>query len=480
MLGPKLFISYSWTTRDHEAWVLKLATDMRESGVDVILDKWDLREGHDAHAFMEKMVTDPDIKKVVLICDKAYVEKADGRSGGVGTETQIISGEIYAKQAQDKFVAVVTERDEDGRVYLPAYYRSRIYIDLSDPATHTENFDRLLRWAYDRPIYQKPDLGQTPGFLSEGQAAAALATSSRVRRALDALRNNRDHAIPATLEYLELLSTELEKLRLKTDADPFDDAVVQSIETFLPYRNEAIDVFFGLALYRDTLEARNIVHRFFETTIPYLDRPAHLTGSYRDWDFDNFRFLIHELFLYALAAFVRYDRFESASYLMSTEYYVGGRSEYGRDVMVPFGVFRQHMKSLEYRNQRLKLNRLSVRAELLAQRAKGLAVELRHLMQVDLVLFLRSHLPNAAGNWSWWPETLLYAGRHSGAFEIFARSRSTRYFDRAKVLLGVDTKDELRAIIQELGKSPGAIPRWQFESFTPAAWLGLDEIATRP
>ena len=108
-------------------------------GSDVILDKWDLKEGHDAHAFMEKMVTDPDITKVILVCDKVYVDKADGRSGGVGTEAQIISGEIYAKQAQDKFVAVVTERDETGRAYLPAYYRSRIYIDLSDPSKYSEN-----------------------------------------------------------------------------------------------------------------------------------------------------------------------------------------------------------------------------------------------------------------------------------------------------------------------------------------------------
>ncbi|MGB7600291.1 MAG: SEFIR domain-containing protein [Candidatus Sulfotelmatobacter sp.] len=55
MASPKLFMSYSWTTPDHESWVLRLATELRESGIEVILDKWDLREGHDAHAFMEKM-----------------------------------------------------------------------------------------------------------------------------------------------------------------------------------------------------------------------------------------------------------------------------------------------------------------------------------------------------------------------------------------------------------------------------------------
>jgi hypothetical protein len=37
---------------------------------------------------MEKMVTDPEISKVLIVSDKMYAEKADGRAGGVGTETQ--------------------------------------------------------------------------------------------------------------------------------------------------------------------------------------------------------------------------------------------------------------------------------------------------------------------------------------------------------------------------------------------------------
>ena len=196
------------------AWVLRLATELVESGVDVVLDKWHLREGHDAHAFMEKMVTDPEIKKVVLICDKAYVDKADGRTGDVGTEAQIISGEIYAKQAQDKFVAVVTERNEDGKAYLPAYYRSRIYIDLSDPGAYAENFDRLLRWAHDKPLYQRPQLRKTPSFLAEEGSSVHLATSSRFRRAMESIKNNRDNALPATIEYFDCLADEIEKLRL--------------------------------------------------------------------------------------------------------------------------------------------------------------------------------------------------------------------------------------------------------------------------
>ena len=122
--SPKAFISYSWSSPEHQKWVLDLATQLRENGVDVTVDKWDLKEGHDAIKFMEKMVTDPEIKKVIVVLDRTYAEKADGREGGVGTETQIISPKIYAKADQNKFVGVASETGEDGKPFLPTFYKS--------------------------------------------------------------------------------------------------------------------------------------------------------------------------------------------------------------------------------------------------------------------------------------------------------------------------------------------------------------------
>ena len=244
-IPPKLFISYSWTTPSHVAWVIQLATRLRESGIDVILDKWDLKEGQDSHAFMERMVTDPEIKKVLIICDKEYVAKADDRSGGVGTETQIITPEIYGKQDQSKFVAVTTERDKAGEPYVPAFYGSRIFIDLSDSATYAENFEKLLRWAFDQPLNRKPPIGRKPEFLSEEERAVSLATSSPFMRAVDAIQNNRGNAVALTTEYFEELTAEFEKLRIEHNSeDPLDELVIQSIESFLPYRNEVIKIFF--------------------------------------------------------------------------------------------------------------------------------------------------------------------------------------------------------------------------------------------
>ena len=70
---PKVFISYSWET--HKEDVIELATKLRHNGVNVIIDVWDLNPGHDEYAFMEQCVTDPEVKKVIIICDRSYAEK---------------------------------------------------------------------------------------------------------------------------------------------------------------------------------------------------------------------------------------------------------------------------------------------------------------------------------------------------------------------------------------------------------------------
>ncbi len=222
---------------------------------------------------MESMVTDPEIQKVIMVCDQAYVDKTDERAGGVGTEAQIISGKIYSEQEQEKFVAVVTEHDEDGKPCVPTYYRSRIHIDMTDESRYGERFDQLLRWAHDQPLHLKPELGEKPAFLSQDEDAVTLATTSRHRRAMDALINGSDRAIQTVAEYFSVLTEELEKLRLGPNVEPFDKAVIRSIEEFLPYRNQAIEIFLALSLHVDSEASRSTLHHFLEGLIPYTDRP---------------------------------------------------------------------------------------------------------------------------------------------------------------------------------------------------------------
>ena len=138
---PKVFISYSWSVEQHKEFVRDLATRLSSDGVDVSLDRWDLKEGQDKYVFMEKMVTDEKVSKVLVILDKTYANKANDRAGGVGTETQIIADEIYTNVKQEKFIPIIIE-SENGNPCLPTFLKSRVYIDLSKENRFNDEYEK--------------------------------------------------------------------------------------------------------------------------------------------------------------------------------------------------------------------------------------------------------------------------------------------------------------------------------------------------
>lgn len=93
---PKVFISYAWSSEEYKQKVLSFSKQLINDGVDVLLDRY-LAPGIDLTAFMESSVNDESVTNVLLLMDKVYTEKANKRQGGVGTETQIISPELYGK-----------------------------------------------------------------------------------------------------------------------------------------------------------------------------------------------------------------------------------------------------------------------------------------------------------------------------------------------------------------------------------------------
>src|ERR1051325_4296053 len=149
---PKVFVSYSRTSPDHEnrvrAWSERLASD----GIEVLLDQWSLEVGQDKYAFMEKMVVDETVSKVLVFSDQRYANKADQREGGVGTESQIISSEMYEKVDQKKFIPIVCEKNARGEACLPVFLKNRIYVDFSTPEAANENYEHLVRLIFDKPL----------------------------------------------------------------------------------------------------------------------------------------------------------------------------------------------------------------------------------------------------------------------------------------------------------------------------------------
>lgn len=177
---PHVFISYSWTTENFQQKVKEFATQLVHDGVDVKLDIWDLKDGQDKYVFMEQCVTDPEIDRVLIICDRGYALKADKRQGGVGDETAIISAEIYNNAKQEKFIPVVVEKDKNGNPYMPAYLKSRMYQDLTGEK-YSKGYEALLRNIYEEPLERKPELGSRPAWLDNVAQTATFFDKSEVR-----------------------------------------------------------------------------------------------------------------------------------------------------------------------------------------------------------------------------------------------------------------------------------------------------------
>jgi TIR domain len=155
--APKAFVSYSYDSPEHKAWVLKLAMDLRTNGVDVTLDQWDLKPGQDMAAFMADGVAKSD--RVLLICSENYVRRAEKGSGGVGYERLVITSELVSDIDTRKFLPVM--RNSSAR-RLPNFLGPRLYVDFTADAEYSVKLEEILRDLHAAPALEKPPLGQSP------------------------------------------------------------------------------------------------------------------------------------------------------------------------------------------------------------------------------------------------------------------------------------------------------------------------------
>ena len=74
---PKVFISYSWESKEHSDWVKSLADKLLADGIEAIIDSYDVSPGDRLPKFMESSIRDSDY--VIIICTEEYKRKANNR-----------------------------------------------------------------------------------------------------------------------------------------------------------------------------------------------------------------------------------------------------------------------------------------------------------------------------------------------------------------------------------------------------------------
>jgi len=329
-------------------------------------------------------------------------------------------------------------------------------------------------------LHRKPEIGKPPSFLAE-ECDISLGTASFFKRCIDAVRNNKAYALGSFVEYCDIFKTNLERFRFSCGAEAVDESILKNIESFIPYRNEVVELFTTVARYSLTHDFLLVIHHFFEGLLPYMERPSNVS-TWNENDFDNYKFIIQELFLYTVALLVQNEKFDEINYLFQQRYYVNSRRGYGKTSTVSFDFFWQYIESFENINRKKDKRRLSVRSDLLKERCTGVGVHFQSLMQADFIVFLRAEIDHKDDDHNWYPDTLLYSQIENiyGAFEIFARSISKSYFDRVKILLQIDSPADLAPLLQSYKDRSRQLPRWERYGFSPSSLLGFSELATLP
>lgn len=470
---PKIFISYSWTTLDHEEWVLNLAERLVSDGIEVVFDKWDLKPGNDKYKFMESSIESQDIVKVLLVLDKKYSERANTREGGVGTETQIISPQIYNNVEQEKFIPIIAERDNEGNAYVPTFLKGTVYIDLSSIEHYESNYEQLLRNIFKRPSYTRPKLGKAPSYLFEN-IETTIRTSSFIRTFSAQIDKDPKRLNGMLKDFLEEFYSDLENYRIEPTSNEFlifGKEILDNINSYTPLRNDFIE-FINKLLKTDLDFDIDIIISFLEKLPLYLN---HKESNHR-YASENFKFIIHELFLYLIAIGLKNERYDFIDEIMKSTYFVENRSE---SKLEPLGieVFHNYIMSIEqYYNEIYSNNFISPMADFMIKRIPETFTK-ENLIDADLVC----HYIAVMCMGRWFPITYHYKERWK-SFPFFDKFLSRKHFNKVKLLFGVENEEELKLKLTELKESSDFRPLRHNNTFDKVLpifeLINIDEIGT--
>lgn len=473
---PQVFISYCRQPEENLIRTQQLAERLARNGVYVVIDLWDLKDGQDKNAYMESMVTDPTMDKVLMVCNKDYVEKADRRKGGVGAESTIISAELYESMEQDKFIPVIFDKDENGKAYVPVFAKSRIYIDLSGD-NYDEGFDQLLRDIYGKPKFNRPPLGEMPTYL-KADTPSYLKTAGMVDAIQNAISRESKRTLTIIDNYLETFLNAVPEYRvMATRAFPnkeIVEVVENGINSIQVLKNDFIS--FMSATAKTEYCTSELFIDFFERLLQsYEDHDIELLEGSDQQSYlnDIFRFFNYELFLSFVVVMVSNNRFDVVSDIVRTTFCIVSPRRFIQAESRTYRRFQCYIGTLNrIKHDITNSNRVSISADQIRQYATILKFE--DLIKADILLYYLSLIVPGDSYFDtyWYPDLSVY----NRDAEIYPRLASKRYFEKFKRLFNVNDVDSFKKIIASVQEPNIRDGYHRIPSI--AQGLSLDKIAS--
>lgn len=446
---PVVFISYARTNPEHIERIVNFANKLRDHGIDAKLDEWDLKVGNDLYHFMEEKIKS-EAKFVLLILNREFVEKANKREGGVGTEVQLISKEVYDDVKQEKVIPIVWEHDENGNPYLPSFVESRYYIDLSSEEKMGENYELLLRTLYNKPKNPRSELGEMPKWLND-TGHSYPKTEDIISKFDNQIENHPERLDSIIEEFFEYYYDYLKEFEIEFSDSKEITAANEIYENLEQYEilkhdlEEFLEKIFKTGKYQKF--DSDILIEFLTKTYS-LTKMRETGKTYARYSFVNFDFILREIFLYFVAYGLKYKNYDILGDLFYSPYYLDDPFGYNRNIshfvnldnrgLIP----TSEILDVYYRNEK-KLNLVTPIGELLLKRIpSNLTREL--LIDADLLCCYISYMDyDKFEKHGWLPYTHIHKHR-SEPYNIFRKLTSKKFFNSAKSMFDVDNVEEFK------------------------------------
>lgn len=453
--NPKIFISYAWSGKEYEQKVLDFASKLKSDGISVILDKWLMKPGSDTIDFMEKCVKDPSVNFVLMLLDKTYTEKANGRKGGVGIETQIISAQVYKDVSQDKFIPIVFDRDADGTIYVPVYLNTRYYFDMT-LEKREEEYVKLVKTLYGRDMYYEPELGKKPNWIDDEQGTSQL-------KFFIAMNKNESQTLSKLYE--QIIAFECDYVSYGNLDKEKAEKTLQYYKDFVVLRNLFIDIVSNSVNNND----------FIDNICDFYDKVKFIRcSSLKEEIIGDF---IHESFIYLIAILYKNRKYKEINILLTKTYFI----QYGSVQTTNSNYYFYCGSSDDVDRAKCFVDDKPYHSGLAALWMQNIYVEAvskEEFIFADALIHNLSILLFESQSWYWFPKSYCYRPEYHNILKDFSFRLKSRYeLNKKKELFSGISIEELKKCFNKMKDiKENEDKRYRYRSSFDWADLILDNI----
>jgi hypothetical protein len=309
-------------------------------------------------------------------------------------------------------------------------------------------------------------------FANMQEAPAQIVQPTPTERAISAIEASASNQAVVVRRFTEWVTQELVAHAPDWSQEgERDDLLVNAIERTVPIVIEYGVVARSVAEHNAT-DAAVTLYKGLESILQRYNPSEGFSGQFFTTDFDYFKFVAHELLLSLFAMLIQERRWNIVGELLDEPLCVNNLYK-GRIEPLYFDDVYQSLRLLEHRNERLKLNKLSLHATILEQRHTqtdlAKVIPMQQLMDADYFLFLRGEFQKKDEDsfLVWHPITSVYL---RNAPRYLVEAVRLRFAEQLMQVLKVKDIETLRLYLRERA------PRLSRLFRTPTAGMFIHQV----